>query len=100
MSTPHEYDPTRPNAWTRDLPARLEGHIAQMAPHQKERDGGKLLLAMGELLRAARAVIAAGRPHKSSADVAGPHGLMPSFPCDCPKCTAYDALKLLLEEKP
>jgi hypothetical protein len=83
-------DPEKGNAWTRDLPAKLQSHLAQMAPHQKEREAGKLLVASAAVLTAARAVIDAGRPHVGS-NAAG------HLACDCRRCEAWDALKKVLE---
>jgi hypothetical protein len=94
MSTSPQYDPEKGNAWTRDLPAKLQSHLAQMAPHQKERESGKLLMASAVVLAAARAAIDAGRPHGTR----GFSDALPDFtPCHCSQCLAWDALKKALE---
>jgi hypothetical protein len=41
----------------RDLRNRLNGHIMQMAPHQRERDGGMLLIACRDVVDAQAAEI-------------------------------------------
>jgi len=95
MSTPHEYDAERTNAWTRDLP-QLSPEIREQRDRlQHAYDTGIHLGAInwqnkfGKLAEAARAVIAAGRPH----------GLHPyqGGDCACDKCQSWDALKTLLE---
>lgn len=90
MSTQHEYDPEKANAWTRDFatlkPTDQESLLRLFAYVNRKPNH------FDALESAARAVIAAGRPHVI--------GHISFQPCDCPKCEAYDALAQLLKDTP
>ena len=91
MSTPYEYDPSKANAWTRDLPPKPPiKERPEWITIRGNRYGKTLLRDLEAIQAAARAVIAAGRPHDY---------VVRECPCNdaCLKCQAWEALRALLE---
>ena len=84
MSTPSQYDPEKTNAWTRDLPPSSAAGMPMSAA----------ALRYEALDTAARAVIAAGRPHECQVTTK-----RFSQPCPCPQCAAWDNLKSLIDHE-
>lgn len=65
---------------------RLDSHIAQMAPHQRKREAGKLIIDAREL---ARAVVEHNAQCVCNDSVDGGCGYAPYYPRRCPNCPEF-----------